>query len=150
MMKKVMFVCTGNICRSAMAHGALEKLVKEKGKEIEVYSCGTSAETGNRATNEAIQVSEEYDVDIKKHRATNLLESNIKDMNIILCSTENHKKYVIQLYPELKDKIYTIKEFAGNTSEDLDIRDPWGYDLATYRNCFKEIYEYVLKIIDKI
>lgn len=149
-MKKIMFVCSGNICRSAMAHGLMDKLAKEYGKEIEVYSCGTSAYTGDNATYSAIEASKEYDVDISEHRATNILESDIKNMDLILCATENHKRYVLQMYPELKSNIYTIKEFANPESEDKDIKDPWGYDMEIYRHCCKEIYECVKKIIEKI
>lgn len=149
-MKKVMFVCTGNICRSAMAHGILEKMAKDKNKDILVYSCGTSAYTGDGATYYAVQACEEYDIDISKHKATNILESNIQDMDLILCATNSHKRYILDMYPELKDKIYTIKEYANSNLEDIDIKDPWGYDMETYRDCFKEIYEAVEKIIDKV
>ena len=149
-MKKVMFVCTGNICRSAMAHGILEKLAREKGKEIEVYSCGTSAVSGEGATYSSIEALKEYDVDITSHKSTHILESNIEEMDLILCATENHKRYISQIYPGLKDRIYTMKEYADSEEKDKDIRDPFGYDIETYRNCCKIIYETIEKTLDKI
>ena len=65
-MKKVMFICTGNICRSAMAEGMFKKILKDKGIEnVEVCSAGIYAETGAYATDEAIEAAKElYDVDI--------------------------------------------------------------------------------------
>lgn len=111
-MQKIMFICTGNICRSAMAHGLMEKLVKDKNKNVEVYSCGIFADDGDRPTFNAIEAISEYGVDLKNHRATNIRSSKIKDMDIILCATTSHKSNVVNMYPDLKDKIFTIKEFA--------------------------------------
>ena len=149
-MKKIMFICTGNICRSAMADGLMKKLVKDTGKDIEVYSCGVFAEDGDRPTYNAIEVMERMDIDLRKHQATNIRNSNIKEMDIILCATQSHKNAVEQLYPELKRKIYTIKEYAGYEKEDWDISDPWGYDIEIYQFCAQQLEKCLEKIIDKI
>ncbi len=70
---KIMFICTGNICRSAMAHWLLKKKLEEKNvKNVEVYSSGIYAVQGDTSTYEAIEVMEEYGVDLKRHRATNI------------------------------------------------------------------------------
>ena len=147
---KIMFICTGNICRSAMAHKMLEKKAKEKNKDIEVYSCGIYAINGDVPTYEGIEVMKEYGINLNSHRATNIKNSNIKDMDIILCSTSSHKNNVMAMYPELKEKIYTIKEYAGYPKNDIDIKDPWGYGIEVYRKCAKEIEECTNKIIDSI
>lgn len=150
---KVMFICTGNICRSAMAEGMLKKMLEDINRnDIEVYSCGIYADTGDYATYNAIEAMRQYDIDIKNHKATNIRESNIKEMDIILCATESHKQNVIYIYPELKDKVFTMKEYANldNDKSDMDIKDPWGYDMQIYINCAKEIYECSKKIIEKI
>ena len=60
---KVMFICTGNICRSAMAHWLFEKM--KKNSSYEVFSCGIYAENGAKSTYNAIEVMEEYGVDLK-------------------------------------------------------------------------------------
>mgnify|MGYP000158791910 CR=1 FL=1 len=144
---KIMFICTGNICRSAMAHYLLEKKLKDKNiKNVEVYSSGIYAEENETSTYEAKEVMKEYGVDLSSHRATNTMKSNIKDMDLILCMTVNHKRELIYMYPELKEKIYTLKEYVGDTENGLDIKDPWGYGLATYRMCAAEID----KCLDKI
>lgn len=149
-MKKIMFICTGNICRSAMADGLMKKLVKDSNKDIEVYSCGIFAEDGDMPTFNAIEAIKEYDVDLKLHRATNIRNLNVEDMDIILCATMSHKNNVISMYPDLKEKIFTIKEYADFNKSDLDILDPWGYDIETYRFCASTISKCLNKIIDKI
>ena len=147
---KVMFICTGNICRSAMAHWLLES--EKKNNNIEVYSCGIYAEDGDKPTYNAIEAMKEYDVDLGKHSATNIRNSKIKDMDLILCMTTSHKRDVLYMYPELKDKVFTLKEYTNYKQEEksLDIRDPWGYDLETYRFCAAEIYNCIEILLKKI
>ena len=147
---KIMFICTGNICRSAMAHKMLEKEAKKQNKNVEVYSCGIWAEDGNIPTYEGIKTMKDYGIDLTTHRATNIRNSNIEQMDVILCATNNHKNSVIAMYPELQNKVYTMKEYAGYPSYDLDIKDPWGYGLDIYKNCAKEIENCIANILKKI
>ena len=147
---KIMFICTGNICRSAMAHKMLEKRAKELNKKIEVYSCGIWAQTDDIPTYEGIEVMKEYGIDLRNHRATNIRNSNIEEMDVILCATYNHKTNVISMYPDLENKVFTMKEYAGYPSNNLDISDPWGYGINVYKNCAKEIEECIEKILEKI
>ncbi len=151
---KIMFVCTGNICRSAMAHWLFQKKVKDaKIPNIEIYSCGIYAENGDMPTYNAIEAIKEYDVDLKVHKATNIRKSQIKEMDLILCATQSHKIAVLDIYPELENKIYTIKEYVNYNRQQhnsIDIKDPWGYDLETYRFCLSEINECLDLLIEKI
>ena len=149
-MKKIMFICTGNICRSAMAEGLMRKLVNDNNKNVVVYSCGIYAEDGDMATYNAIEAIKEYGVDLREHRATNIRNSQIEDMDIILCATESHKNIVVNAYPNLKEKVFTIKEYAELDDRDIDIPDPWGYDLETYRFCASTINRCLEKIINKL
>ena len=65
-------------------------------------------------------------------------------------SNFRHAEMLKRMYPELKEKIFTIKEYAyGKEVEDKDIKDPWGYTLDVYKNCAKEIYEALEKIVEK-
>ena len=147
---KIMFICTGNICRSAMAHKMLEKKAKEENKNIEVYSSGIYAQNGDIPTYEAIQVMKEYGIDLSNHRATNIRNSNIENMDVILCATTAHKNNVIAMYPKLREKVYTIKEYAGYPKNDIDIKDPWGYGIEVYKKCAKELERCINKITEGI
>ncbi len=152
---KIMYICTGNICRSAMAHHlTLKKLKDLKIENIEIYSCGIHAYDGDVPTYEAKSViKDEFDVDMNTHKATNIRNSNIEEMDIILCATVKHKIAVLDIYPELENKVYTMKEYIDyerQYHDKIDIKDPWGYDVETYRYCLSEIDECVNKLIEKI
>ena len=150
---KIMFICTGNICRSAMADAMLKYKIKDTDLEnkIEVYSAGTYAETGAYATYNAIEAMDELGVDLRLHRATNILDSNIQDMDLILCATQNHRDFIISMYPDLINKTFTIKEYADyDTETGIDIPDPWGYDLTVYRKCASVLDTCLDKIIERL
>lgn len=152
---KIMFICTGNICRSAMAQWLLKYKVEERKMDnIEVYSCGVYAEDGDTPTWEAKRVMiDEYSIDMSKHRATNIVNSNIKEMDLILCATLSHKRDVLRIYPDLEGKVFTMKEYVGyerQYHDKFDIKDPWGYDIETYRACVAEIDECLELLLDKI
>ena len=149
---KIMFICTGNICRSAMAEGMMKKLAKDDNLDLDICSCGIYAEDGNYATYNAVEAAKYYDVNIEGHRATNISKSKIREMDIILCATESHKQSVLYMYPELKEKVFTMKEYAelDKNGQDMDIKDPWGYDMNVYQNCAEEIEKCLIKIIKKM
>lgn len=151
---KIMFICTGNICRSAMAHWLMKKKIEDLGiKNVEIYSSGIYAQDGETSTYEAKTVMEEYDVDLSKHKATNIKNSNINEMDLILCATKSHKYAVIDIFPKLKEKTYTMKEYVNYNRQyhdNIDIKDPWGYDIETYRSCAAEIDEVLNLLIKNI
>lgn len=152
---KIMFICTGNICRSAMAEKLLKKKIEEKGiKDIEVYSSGVYAYDGEVSTWEAKTVMmDEYSIDMSNHRATNIRNSKIKEMDLVLCATTRHKRDVLSMYPSLEGKVFTMKEYVDydrKFHDKIDIKDPWGYDIETYRSCVAEIDECLELLLKKI
>ena len=148
---RILFVCTGNICRSAMAHHYMQKKVSEMllEDEIVVESAGTNAYSGQQSTKDAIEVMKKYDTDLSKHRATYIEEKDLENMDLILCMTKRHKNIIVEKHANLKPKIYTLKEYVSN-EEYIDIDDPWGYGIEVYESCSEEIVEYVDKLIIKI
>jgi protein-tyrosine-phosphatase len=151
-MKKIMFVCTGNICRSPMAKEYMQKKVKELGllNEFYINSCGTSAVTGEKATKNANEAMVDYDVDLSLFEAKNVLDTDIKDYDLIFCLTKKHKQLILNMYKNLEGKVYTLKEYADDSISYIDIDDPWGLSLEVYKQCAKEIVENIDKIINKI
>ena len=152
-MKSVMFVCTGNICRSAMAHHYLQKRLYDLNREdeIAVSSCGTSVWYGERPTREGIAVMDEYNVDLRKHLPTSMYDADLENTDLILCMTEDHKESIIAAFPKYKDKVFTLREYVyGEDEPKKSISDPWGYEMQVYETCAKEIVECVDKLLEKI
>lgn len=151
-MKKVMFVCTGNICRSAMAHGYMQEKVNrayDKNNYL-ISSCGIYAVTGEKSTNNAVLAMKDYNVNLENHRATNINDIDIENYDIILCMTMQHKRNVLELFPKLIGKVFTLKEYVNSNEVYKDIDDPWGLNLQVYKDCAKVIVENVDKLILKL
>lgn len=147
-MKNVMFVCTGNICRSAMAEKYFNYKISEKNLEekYKAISSGTSAINGESSTENAIEVMKKYGVDLSNHEAVHIKNADILNADYIFAMTQAHKDTILLAYPELKDKTYILKEYIG-ICDYVDIDDPWGWDYTVYENCAKEIVVAVDKLL---
>ncbi|MFO7152784.1 MAG: low molecular weight protein arginine phosphatase [Bacillota bacterium] len=151
-MKRVLFVCTGNTCRSSMAEGLFRKMVKERGKEkeIEVDSCGIAAIAGMPATPQAVKVMKDIGVDISSHRAKNLSEELLK-ADLILTMTKSHKDYIVDKFPYTKGRVFVLAEFAEDEGDEgVDIADPYGGDEETYRRVAQALKEKLEKVLEKL
>ena len=161
MIKTILFVCTGNTCRSAMAEGIFKKMLKERTEDdtkFNVLSAGISAIAGMSPTPEAIKVMSEQSIDISQHIATQVDEDIVKKADLILVMSNRHKDYINTRFTFAQDKIYLLKEFAQigefkstrNTNKDYEIIDPLGRPTEFYRIVAKELKENLEKVLDKI
>ncbi|WP_216829958.1 low molecular weight protein arginine phosphatase [Alkalihalobacterium elongatum] len=145
-MKRVLFVCTGNTCRSPMA----EAILKQKtNNQLEVKSAGIYANPGSQASEQAIEVLKERGIACD-HRSQPLSHELLEWASVVFTMTGNHKQFILSQYPEMGEKIYTLKEFAlGNEGFTGDVVDPFGGSVEHYRLTADEIEKMVEKIIKK-
>lgn len=153
----ILFVCTGNTCRSSMAEGILKFLLKENNVDnINVSSAGISAFQGQQANEKAIKVLNKKGIDIINHKARQITEEFIKEADIILTMTDSHKKTIINVLPEYTHKIFTLKEYSYIINDesiegiDINIEDPYGMDETAYELIAEEIDKHLNKIIWRI
>ena len=140
----ILFVCTGNTCRSPMAAALFNKIAMEKNLDVSIESAGLFATDGESASPEAIVAMKKYDIDLLLHHAQSINSELLEKSDIILTMTAAHK---MVLSPSAPNKTFTLCEFAGI---DNDIDDPFGGDVEEYEECADEIYKALLKVAEKI
>ena len=113
-MKRVLFICTGNTCRSPMAEAMLRHSARERGLAVEVRSAGTSTIHGMPVSDKSIQALKSR---LIEHEGTSspVQAELVKWADYIFTMTEGHKQSLMLMYPESSGKVYTLKEFAWLT-----------------------------------
>ena len=141
---KILFVCTGNTCRSAMAAAMLNDIAVKNDLNVLIDSAGVFAEVGGKAADEAIAAMERRGIDLSGHRTKPLTDELIDMADVILVMTEAHKQLVESV---AKGKVHTLLEYAGGEG---DISDPYGGDAEEYERTAPEIYDALVDIAEKL
>lgn len=157
--RKVLFVCSGNTCRSPMAALLFAQEARSAGVKVEVASRGLAAAEGWPASRRAIEVMREWGLDLSRHKSRSLNRQDVEDSDLVLTMTTAHAERIKQMWPFTQNKVFALKEYihlysgAGSEEEeaggDMDIMDPFGQTLSVYRRCAQEI-EAAVKSLVKI
>ena len=144
----LLFVCSGNTCRSPMAEALARKIAERRGiKDLSVSSAGTNAWDNVPATDEALLVGMERDIDLTGHRARKLTPAIVSEADLIFVMTPGHLEQVKQLGG--RGKVHVIDEYASGAANQ-GITDPYGGDLEAYRQTADVLEQELEKLFDRL
>lgn len=142
---KIYFICTGNTCRSPLA----EAIVNHANLPgITAKSAGIHAMEGLPISGNSAQLLTQAGMSFKPF-SNEVKQTDMQWADVVLTMTTGHRDFLHSRFPEMTDKVFTLKEFSG-AAHNLDVYDPYGGDLATYRTTFNELTELIDLVIRQL
>ena len=146
---KILFVCTGNTCRSPLAEAIARKIAIDRGlTDLEVASAGTSAWDGAAASDGALLVGMEHGLDLSHHRAQLLSRELVASSDVVLAMGPHHLERVQALGGT--NNAYTLTGYASHGKNERAISDPVGAELSVYRATYQELEREIRRALDRL
>jgi len=137
-MQDLVFVCTGNICRSPMAEYLFREMIKDTHPDWRISSAGVAASYGIPASRFSVQALAEREIDLRPHRSQPVMPQMAANARLIIVMTSGHRAYLQDMYPATLNKTFLLMRFKRQATES-DILDPIGLSLDVYRHVRDEI-----------
>lgn len=145
----ILLVCTGNTCRTPMAEALLRSLAARRGlTDLVVSSAGTGAWDGAPASEGAYLVGLEHGLDLSAHRARLLSPELAESADLILTMSRSHRQRALGVTPE--EKVHVLGEYAGFTGESAEVPDPYGGDIADYRETYHRLEQMLEAVVGRL
>lgn len=144
----LLFVCTGNTCRSPLAEAMTRRLAAQRGLALTVSSAGTSASDGATASDGSMLVGLERDVDLSSHRARVLTKALVNEASVILAMSPHHVARVIALGGA--EKAHLLRDYAAGDAAGRSVQDPFGAGLDAYRRMADELDAELPRVLDRL
>ncbi len=145
----ILFVCTGNTCRSPIAEGLLrEALAARAIDQVTVASAGTGAWEGAPVSEGAYLVGLENGLDLSEHRARLLTRDMVREADLVLTMSGHHLARVAELGGE--HKVHLLGSYGGRDAGRSEVTDPFGSELTSYRTTFGELQELIAMVVSRV
>lgn len=150
----VIFVCTGNLCRSPIAEGILKDLILDEADSrhvmlpIDVLSAGIHVEEGLPAARYAVQTAALHGISLQFHRSHQITGAAARSANLLLVMEKRHVDYIHHNWADV-DNVHEIKRFGREGDylpEEIEIMDPMGHGPEVYRRVFDELHEEITRV----
>lgn len=146
---KVMFVCTGNTCRSPLAEAMLRRMLADRHVDgVTVASAGTGASPGAPASEGSYLVALEDGVDLSAHRAQTLTPELASAADLILTMSRSHRQRLGEL--GYGDRTFLLGEYAGRSGAAAEVDDPYGGSLSDYRDTYNQLKELLSAVVQRL
>ena len=145
---KLLFVCSGNTCRSPLAEAIARQQGAERGLDLDVSSAGISAWDGAPASDGALLVGMEHRADLGEHRSRQLTREMVAEADLVLVMGPSHLERVEAMGG--KGKAHLLTDYASRGAAARAISDPYGGDLETYRATYEELAGAVRQLLDRV
>jgi protein-tyrosine phosphatase len=146
---RLLFVCTGNTCRSPLAAALARRELAARGIHATVDSAGVNPVENAPASPTAVAAGREAQLDLASHRARLLLRSDVLAADLILVMEETQKRFIGVLAPEALERVHALRDYATQGAESGNVEDPFGGDLAAYRRTLAELSELVTQSLGR-
>lgn len=149
-MKRLLFVCTGNLCRSPVAETVFNALAEERGLDWRAESAGLTAVEGAPVP-ENVRISlEELGFHADEHRARKARGRMLEEADLVLAMTPRHREKLKSVCGGADNgKLYTLTGYLGD-GESSEVPDPHGYPLPAHRTSARRIYGYVDRLVEHL
>ena len=149
--KKVLFVCTANVCRSPMAAAIFDALAEDNGLAAHAESAGVAALVGQPISSNAEVALQEIGIPSQNHPgARQVGEEMLEEADLVLTMGPRHTATIRREFGEFAPKVRTLPEYAGGDSSHEEIPDPYGGPLISYHASVQQLLGLVSSVVDRI
>jgi protein-tyrosine-phosphatase len=146
---RVLFVCTGNVCRSPLAAGALIHELGADAPRVEVGSAGTAAWEGQPASEYSVEVAGREGVDLSGHRSRRVTPALLRAADLVLVMERGHLSSVHALGSDPR-RTFVLSEWPEPGESQLPVVDPFGASIEAYEECWRRIQRHVRRVAPRV